>query len=232
MIFLTGGSYPKSSDAIIPFRGFPEGKTRLSALLNSDQRVQLNRAMLHDVCTALAGAALISSVTILSCDDSAALEAQNLGVRFIRQPPSIRGLNSAINHIQDMYKDSSALLIIPADLPLITSPEIDRLVRTGSTNPRMVTIAPSFDGGTNGLMLKPPTIILTAYGFGSADKHQDAARNVKAPISIIRSFQWSLDVDAPEDLTTLMTSDVGESIACCSQTLRCLSKMDFSGRAS
>ena len=229
---LTGGSYSRSSDAIVPFRGFPEGKTRLAALLSADQRVQLNRAMLHDVCTALAGAALISSVTILSCDDSAALEAQDLGVRFIQQPSSILGLNSAINHIQDMYKDSSALLIIPADLPLITSSEIDRLVRAGSTNTRMVAIAPSFDGGTNGLMLKPPTIILTDYGFGSADKHQAAARNVRAPISIVRSLQWSLDVDSPEHLTTIMESNIDESIASDSQTLHCLSEMDFSGITS
>ena len=83
------------------------------------------------------------------------------------------------------------------------------------------------DGGTNGLLLRPPTIIGPAYGPDSAKRHEDAARRSDARVIILRSPHWLLDLDTPEQfgrLRALATERAGaESL----HTLQCLRDADF-----
>ena len=211
----------------MPVRGLPAGKTRLAAVLSIDQRNRLVRAMLHDVVTALQAATLVSSVTIYSRDAAAAHEAKRLGTAFLQQPADRHGLNDAIAYAQRQRQQAAAILVIPADLPLITAVEIDELIAATADEPRAVAIAPATDGGTNGLLLRPPTIIDPAYGPDSAKRHEDAARRSDARVIILRSPHWLLDLDTPEQfgrLRALATERAGaESL----HTLQCLRDADF-----
>ena len=218
---------PRGAEAIVPVRGLPAGKTRLAAVLSVDQRNRLVRAMLHDVVTALQQATLVSTVTIFSRDAAAAREAERLGTTFLQQPANVRGLNKAIAYAQRQYQESQTVLVIPADLPLITSIEIDELVAAAADAPRAVVIAPAADGGTNGLLLRPPAIIDPAYGPDSAKKHEDAARQLDARVAVLRSPNWSLDLDTPEQIGRLLALANERPGAEPLHTLQCLRDADF-----
>jgi 2-phospho-L-lactate guanylyltransferase len=64
-----------------------------------------------------------------------------------------------------------------------------------------VVIAPSRRlDGTNALFLRPPGLIPFAFGPGSLEQHQQAARAMGLEPVIYRSPTTALDLDVPMDL--------------------------------
>ena len=212
-------------EAVVPVRGLPAGKARLARLLTIEQRNRLVRAMLDDVVRALQGARRVERVTIVSRDAAARREAERLGVAFLRQPPDRTGLNAALQDAQGDRATAGALLIVPADLPLVRPADIDALVEAASpsTAGPAVALAPAEDGGTNGLCLRPPGVIAPAYGPGSAARHERAARDAGAAFAVVRSERWALDVDWPEDLARLLALAGPAEL----ETVRCLRSPGF-----
>jgi len=210
-------------EALVPVRGLPAGKTRLAALLTVDQRNRLVRAMLADVVAALRASAGITGVTIVSGDDAAGRVAAELGVGFLRQPQDVLGLNAGLAWAQRALADREAVLIVPADLPLVMPADVDLLLRALPDGPA-VGIAPSRDGGTNGLLLRPPGVIAPHYGPESARRHAEAAAEVGVPARRVESEGWRLDLDAPEDLGRLLAL-AHEGVA--TQTVACLRSEGF-----
>ncbi len=211
-------------EAVVPVRGLPAGKARLARLLTVEQRNRLVRAMLADVVRALGDARRVGRVTIVSRDAAARREAERLGVGFLRQPPDRAGLNTALRDAQSARATAAALLIVPADLPLIRPSDIDALVDAASPGAGpAVALAPAEDGGTNGLCLRPPGVIAPAYGPGSAARHARAARDAGAAFAAVRSERWALDVDWPEDLARLLALAGPAEM----ETVRCLRSPGF-----
>lgn len=190
-------------EAIVPVRGLPAGKRRLAALLSVEQRNRLVRAMLDDVVETLREAASVDVVTILSRDAAAAREAQRLGVGFLRQPDSSEGLNAGLSFALRERSQRAAILIVPADLPLVTPGDIESLIGQ-EPGGALVAIAPSRDGGTNGLLLRPPRVIEPAYGPDSAARHAAAAEQAGVSLHEVDTERWRLDIDTPEDLGRLL----------------------------
>ena len=167
--------------------------------------------MLHDVVRALRAAPGISGVTVLSRDAAAAREASRLGAAFLQEPPGIGDLNAAVRLAQEARADADGLLVVPGDLPLISAADIIALTDALARAPSVV-IAPSRDGGTNGLLLRPPGVMAPAYGPGSAARHQAAARAAGAVVAVVETARWALDIDTPEDLTRARALPGGEAL--------------------
>ena len=210
-------------EAIVPVRGLPAGKRRLAELLSVEQRNRLVRAMLDDVVETLRDAASVDVVTILSRDAAAAREAQRLGVGFLRQPDSSDGLNAGLSFALRERSRREAILIVPADLPLVTPGDIEALMGQ-EPGGALVAIAPSRDGGTNGLLLRPPLVIEPAYGPGSAARHGAAAELAGVARHEVDTERWRLDIDTPEDLGRLLAIATEGSAR---NTLACLRSDDF-----
>ena len=213
-------------DAVVPVRGLPAGKTRLAQHLNVDQRNRLVRAMLADVIAALVGTSSINRVTIFSQDAAARREAEHLGIEFLQQPSQYQGLNAGLAYAQTQRAEVAALLIVPADLPLITPEDVEALLAAQSVSPG-VGIAPSVDGGTNGLYVAPPLAIRPAFGRDSARRHARAAKEVGARVASLESPRWALDVDWPEDFGRVLALATGHPSGDRLQTVRCLRAKDF-----
>lgn len=213
-------------EAIVPVRGLPAGKTRLAALLDLEQRNRLVRAMLADVVEALRAAAAVDRVTILSRDAAAAREAERLQAGFLSQPPEVRGLNAGLAFAQRERAGRGALLIVPADLPLIGPEDVDELLARAGPGPAVV-IAPSRDGGTNGLLLRPGAVIAPAYGPGSAERHGAAAVAAGVQPALVDSGRWALDIDDPEDVARFLALVERRPAGADRHTTRCLRAADF-----
>lgn len=191
--------------ALVPVRGLPAGKRRLAAELSIEQRNSLVRAMLDDVVAALLRAESIDRVVICSRDAAAHEEADRLGVDFLDQADQRPGYNAAVAHAQTDLAAAEALLVAPADVPLITPDAVD-LVVAAAPDGEAVVVAPAHNGGTNGLLLRPPGVIRPAFGPSSARAHAQAAATAGEAGVPFRQTQidvWAYDIDTPADLEHL-----------------------------
>ncbi len=191
--------------AVVPVRGLPAGKRRLAALLDVPARNSLVRAMLDDVVAALAGAERIDRVVIASRDAAARDEAARLGVEFLDQTALQLGYNRAVEYAQAALADAEALLVVPADVPLLTPDAVDLVVATAPDGPAIV-VAPAHNGGTNGLFLRPPGVIRPQFGPSSARAHAQAAAaagEAGVPYRLAQIDVWAYDLDTPADLRLL-----------------------------
>lgn len=98
---------------------------------------------------------------------------------------------------------AAAILVLPADLPLLTLEDLRALVaplqETDSMRPALV-LAPSHDRGTNALLLRPPGVVPFAFGPQSFDRHRALAQAAGCAVSIVHTPSLTYDIDFPEDL--------------------------------
>jgi 2-phospho-L-lactate guanylyltransferase len=181
---------------LIPVKLLDTAKLRLAGALDPPSRKRLALAMLADVLGATAGWPLRLMVT---SDRAAADMAGRAGWRVIADPGW--GLNGAVEAGTDCAAalGADALLVLPFDIPLVTPEEL----RTVFAADAEVTIARSDDGGTTGLLRRPPAAIDCAFGPGSAAAHSQAARLAGLRTRSVDLPGLSLDVDDLGDLRRL-----------------------------
>ncbi|MBW3578911.1 MAG: 2-phospho-L-lactate guanylyltransferase [Actinobacteria bacterium] len=198
--------------AVVPFRAPGRGKTRLEVRagapgLSPSQRATLSRAMLADVSAALACSS-VDRVVVAAAGRRAAAAAAALGLEVRLDPPEAHGLNAALAAVTTQL-DAATMVVVAADLPSLRGDEVDALLATDAD----VAVAPTADGGTGGLVRRPPDVIPAAYGVGSAARHRALAAAAR-----LRSAEHDLpgfrrDVDTWEDLYDLLTGPVGAATA-------------------
>jgi 2-phospho-L-lactate guanylyltransferase len=92
------------------------------------------------------------------------------------------------------------VLIVPADLPLLTVEDIHEVVKR-AVDPPVVVITPDrHHQGTNALLISPPGLIQYEYGSGSFQRHCSQAQKTGARLEICERGSVALDIDFPEDL--------------------------------
>jgi 2-phospho-L-lactate guanylyltransferase len=188
---------------VVPTKPLDEGKSRLVDVLPPAKRAELNRKLLEGVLAAAQEPGLIEGVLVVSRDPAVSDLAKAGGAQMLRE--ASRGLNSALVQArgQVLQLGANALLVLPADLPLITPVDVRNLVELGKEGEGIV-IAPSRDGGTNALLLRPPDLIDFAFGPGSFRRHQELAAAQGHRCTVLRSSTLAYDVDWPEDLPLVM----------------------------
>jgi 2-phospho-L-lactate guanylyltransferase len=186
---------------IIPVKPLLLGKSRLSIILPPVERALLNRRLLLHTLDTIKGVAEIEQTLVISRDPTVLGIAQWSGARILLETGSPT-LNRALTLATITARDggASSILILPADLPLLSPQDISAL--TGLIQPSpVVVIAPDRRRqGTNALLVSPPGVIEYSYGPGSFQRHCDQARRVGVRLEIVDSPSLALDVDLPEDL--------------------------------
>ncbi|OGO34272.1 MAG: 2-phospho-L-lactate guanylyltransferase [Chloroflexi bacterium RBG_16_57_11] len=187
--------------AIVPVKPLRYGKSRLAEVLTSDERMDLNRRMLAHTLDTLTAIPEIEHVLVVSRDQAALALAREYGARTVQENGSPH-LNVALTRATVVAKNYGihGVLIIPADLPLIT-PEDVRLMLERAASPPVVVVAPDRRGdGTNALLVCPTGLIEYEFGHGSFQRHCERARNAGARLEVCELPSLALDMDLPEDL--------------------------------
>lgn len=187
---------------IIPVKSLQMAKTRLSIILNSEERKALMLAMLKDVLKAIKSS-IVSRIILISPDLAIKELANNFGVKYLLEKK--KGLNEAIKQATEWCTQNNAesVLVLPADIPLITSEDINQIVKLGS-NENCIVISPSQNGGTNALLRKPPNLMPTYFGPQSFMKHFNEALTKGITIKVYRSQRVAMDIDSLEDLRNFL----------------------------
>jgi len=194
--------------AIIPVKRLSEAKSSLRAKLTPKQRSRLVLSMLADVLGAVHQAPSIASVAVVSPDERVLSFARLHGAEGVAEPGL--GLNEALKLAirHTISKGIDSVLILPADLPLLKSVDVENLIAAASA-PRDVVIAPSKAKGTNALFLRPPDLINLRFGGESFPLHVKEASQAGVRPRIYRSTTVALDIDEPEDLLSVETLGLG-----------------------
>ncbi len=188
---------------VIPIKDLVNAKTRLAPLLAPEERQGLFQAMAEDVLAAAAGAVGLAGTLVLTNDPSASELAKRYGARVEGEPENI-GQSEAVERAARLLKEEGAegVLTLPADVPLVTSSEIDLMLAQHPKARPAMSIAPDHARrGSNCLVLTPGDLISLHFGHVSFEPHlAEAARAGVVPNIIEDLIGIAIDVDTPEDL--------------------------------
>jgi 2-phospho-L-lactate guanylyltransferase len=187
--------------AIVPVKPLRRGKSRLAGTLSEDERTELNRSLLQNTLKTFSDLKEVEEVLVISRDPQALAIARHYGARTVREDGQPE-LNTALRRatvIAQVYA-TRGVLILPADLPLVTREDVLTLIERAG-DPPVVVIAPDRHGtGTNALLISPAGLIEYDFGEDSFQRHCQRAREAGARLEIVDLPTLGLDLDLPEDL--------------------------------
>jgi 2-phospho-L-lactate guanylyltransferase len=179
--------------AVIPLRATPDSKSRLAGVLDAPARAALVDAMLARVLDAARGARNVSHVGLMGTSRTVLPD----DVTVLAEPGG--GLNSAAAAALTQV-EASRLIIIHADLPLVTAQDIELLAAAPEGT---IAIAPDRHGtGTNAISLPLPAAKGFSFAFGpdSFARHKAEADRIGLRLEEVHSQGLARDVDEPDDL--------------------------------
>ena len=186
--------------AVVPVKDLQGTKSRLAPVLNPAGRAGLTIYMMCRVISALQEGG-IKSVCVVSPDRLVLQKAEEKGASVSLQEGE--GLNPALEEGRRwaVEQGASALLVLPADLPLIDAEDIKAVVSACGAAPSGAISPDAARTGTNALMLRPPDALPFAFGAGSFEAHRQAARERDVPLTIVERDHLSFDLDTAGDLS-------------------------------
>lgn len=187
--------------AIVPVKPLQRGKSRLAGVLTREERANLNRYLLSHTLETLTEIKDIENILVVSRDPAALSLARDYGARTVQEKGSPH-LNVALTRATLVAKEytTRGVLIVPADLPLITSQDVKTMLALAKDPPVVVVAPDRHREGTNALLVCPIGLIEYDFGTGSFNRHCQLAEHVGARLEIVELPSLALDVDLPEDL--------------------------------
>jgi 2-phospho-L-lactate guanylyltransferase len=191
--------------AVVPVKLLAHSKRRLTPLLSRDERVGLSCAMLADVLTALTQAASLDGVLVVTGDGRAAAIARSAGAHVLADSEN-SGTTAAVNEAAHYLigKGVEGMLVIPADVPLIASADVEAIVAAHRGGSGITLVAARADGGTNALVCSPPDAIPFRFGHDSFRLHCEAARARSITPRVLEVLGLEQDLDRPDDVAAFL----------------------------
>lgn len=187
--------------AIIPVKPLRRGKSRLAGSLSEDERAELNQALLVHTLNTLSDIKELEQVLVVSRDPHALTIARQHGARTVQEDGQPQ-LNTALARATVIAKvhATRGVLVLPADLPLVSREDVLTLIEK-AVDPPVVVIAPDRHGkGTNALLISPSGLIEYDFGVNSFQRHCERAKRAGARLEVVDLPSLGLDLDLPEDL--------------------------------
>ncbi len=190
--------------AIVPVKPLRRGKSRLAGVLTEDERTLLNYTMLGNTLKTLTEVPGIDQIMVVSRDPAALALAREHRARTVQEDGN-PGLNTALRRatIVAQAYTASDLLILPADLPLLSPKEIEEFLSRAGKPPEVIIAPDRRMDGTNALYVSPIGLIDYSFGPGSFDRHVKQAERFGFRVEVCRLTSLALDLDLPEDLELL-----------------------------
>jgi 2-phospho-L-lactate/phosphoenolpyruvate guanylyltransferase len=180
--------------AIIPVKPLRRAKSRLAGVLSDIERCELNKKMLENVLQAVTGVNTLADVVVVSRDPDSSSIAKRHNVRILKEEHSF-DLNIEISRsifVAQTY-GAHAVLILPADLPLVKTADIQYFLERDSNPPEM-RLALDYRGiSTNALYLNPVGLTDIFLGANSTSNHINKAKesNISLDICTIPACLWT-----------------------------------------
>jgi 2-phospho-L-lactate guanylyltransferase len=187
--------------AIVPVKPFNRAKSRLEKALDPAQREAFAMKTFKHSLDVLTNVRQVGGVMVVSRDPKALAIARDYKAHTIHEGEAT-DLNPALLRASQFVGSQGAtgVLVLPADVPLVTTEDIEQIVYLGRFSLTVVLAPDHNENGTNALLVNPPGIIPFSFGMGSMQRHINLAQEAGAAVKIYRSETIALDIDTPEDL--------------------------------
>ena len=192
--------------AVVPVKKLADSKKRLSTVFTPQERKMLTIAMLEDVLCALK-ASKVDQVLVTGEDLQVEQTAEKFGAFYLAANGA--GLNPAIETAVSWCKKQGAasVLVLPADIPLLATRDLNRILELGNGGDSAVVLSPSRSWGTNALYQNPPKLIPACFGPKSFVNHIREAYQKGVSVRLHFSSGLSADIDDASDLKKLFETE-------------------------
>jgi len=190
---------------LVPVKNTSSAKQRLAGVLDQPSRSELARAMLEDVLSALHTWKQRPQVALVTSDPYAINLANEYEVQVILDPDN-PGETGAIEMATRVCVERGVeyTLVIPADIPLIQSWELEEILKHAPQEGSV--LVPAGDGrGTNAAFRRPANLFPLRFGNDSFKPHHAVAQATGKPCVVLNLPGIAVDVDNPEDLQQLLS---------------------------
>jgi 2-phospho-L-lactate guanylyltransferase len=216
---------------VIPFKGAPEGKSRLAGGARFDsgaashgftasERALLAQAFLTDTLAAVRRTAGVERVLVVSSANelTEASERPSALVAAVREHPGLppvtvvpdpgSGLNPAIDSgiaAARMMSATGWVAALTGDLPLLQAEDVLAALRLAAANP--LSVVPDKDGvGTTMITAAPGVPVLARFAGASLAAHEKAG-HVRLDVAAESSLRF--DIDSVDDLDAALMRSPG-----------------------
>ena len=199
-----------STWALVPLKSSERAKSRLAEVLDAEQRRRLFFALAERVILALHESRNIDAVAVVTSSHEVAEFARSLHAMPIMQDADVGmspALESALRTLQTARPER--VLMVPGDLPLISSRAVDAIFAAQPTSDHIVLVPDRRHEGTNALLCSPPQAIAPRFGSSSFARHLNTARAANIVARVVEIEELALDLDCADDLDCLR-SGAGE----------------------
>ena len=190
---------------LVPIKNTASAKQRLASVLDQSLRTELAQAMLTDVLTTLNGWKDRPKVGIVTSDPYATRLANEYQFEVIPDPdnPGETGAIEMATRIC-LERGEESTLVIPADIPLIESWELEEIYKHAPAEGSV--LVPAGDGrGTNAALRRPANLFPLRFGNDSFKPHRAVAQATGKPCVVLNLPGIAVDVDNPPDLQQLLS---------------------------
>jgi 2-phospho-L-lactate guanylyltransferase len=195
--------------ALLPVKSLSNAKQRLAGFLSAEQREILARTMFEEVLRTLCTVRGLDLIAVATSDPFVTRHARAAGVEVFEEREQLSHSHSADAAAQRAAAlGSTAVIMLPIDVPLVTRLEIENLAEEAGSAYGMpaLIVVPSADGtGTNALVRTPPSVIRARFGPGSFRAHCGEAESAGITLKVMRPAGLLFDIDTPEDVEELIS---------------------------
>lgn len=188
---------------LVPVKNLSGAKQRLAALFDQPTRTELAQAMLFDVLETLGTWADCPEVGIVTSDPFALALADQFHFSVI--PDTVNRSETDAIAMATRFCEAQGIestLVIPGDIPLIQSWELEKILQSAPAEGSVLVRAA--DGrGTNAIYRRPAGLFPARFGNDSFEPHHAAAKATGRPCVVLALPGIALDVDTPADLRAL-----------------------------
>ncbi len=195
--------------AVVPLKHTADAKQRLAGVLDRARRQQLALAMFADVLDAIAATAELCGILVSSLDEAAARIAMRYGARVVTEAAGEGHTAAVTAAAHRLAQEGSAMLTLPADIPLVQASDIRQLVHACAMSKAapVFCIVPARDErGSNAVLCAPADAVPLRFGEDSFFPHLHRAEACGIRPLVLRLPRIALDIDTPADLDLLMAN--------------------------
>lgn len=185
----------------IPMKSLAIAKSRLMGHLTEAQRERIVSRLLWTVMEASVASRQVTATWMIGGDEPVKKIALQAGATYL--PDHGNDLNSTVTAAfkEWFHQNGDAALFLPADLPFVTTADIDSLIQTSGRQLRSVVFSPAArDSGTNAILMPKQATFPTQLGTDSFQKHINEAARLGHPVAYAFNQNIALDVDTIDDL--------------------------------
>jgi 2-phospho-L-lactate guanylyltransferase len=184
---------------VVPVKRLERSKERLKDALSPEARRELVLRMLREVLSALKASDSVEGVLVIGHDVEVARIAELYGASFTLERSE--GLNAAVEQAASELGEDDAMLVVPADVPLLDPSDIDSIaLHHPAARPALSLVPDRHKDRTAALLASPPRAIGFRFGPDSFLEHKRAAERGGVALSLLELHNLALDVDTEEDL--------------------------------